>query len=215
MQRIEVIGRRVRLRDWTLEDLPAWAYWQQPHHEWYKYDGPWWGVPRSETLDGKNEEHRAKILAGDWPTPRTRLVIGDLGSDQFLGTVNRYWECKETNWLAIGIGIYDPQNWGKGLGFEALGLWTDHVFKALPDLVRLGLGTWSGNVGMVRLAQKLGYLQEACFRKARIVRGEYYDAVGFGILREEWTERYPNGFAVDALGVEPPKWILRTGEGPE
>lgn len=36
----------------------------------------------------------------------------------------------------------------------------------------LDLRTWSGNHGMMRLAEKLGFLQEACFRKARIVRGE-------------------------------------------
>ena len=202
MKDVEIIGRRVRLRDWKLEDLPDWAFWRQEHQEWQKYDSPWYGPPRPETVKRQDEERRNQILAGDWPTPRSRLVIADLGSDQFLGTVNRYWESKETNWLAVGIGIYDPENWGKGLGFEALGLWTDHTFDVYPDIVRLDIGTWSGNVRMMRLAQKLGFLQEACFRKARIVRGEYYDAVDYGILRKEWTDRYPHGFAVDALGVE-------------
>jgi putative hydrolase of HD superfamily len=41
----------------------------------------------------------------------------------------------------------------------------------MPKLVRLGLDTWSGNVRMMRLAEKLGFVQEACFRMARIVRG--------------------------------------------
>lgn len=46
----------------------------------------------------------------------------------------------------------------------------------------------------MRLAEKLGYRQEACFRKARIIEGQYFDSVGYGILCEEWEKLYPNGF---------------------
>ena len=48
---------------------------------------------------------------------------------------------------------------------------------------------------MIGLAQKLGYREEARFRKARIVDGEFYDGLGYGILRDEWTHRFPAGFA--------------------
>lgn len=88
----------------------------------------------------------------------------------------------------------NPAAWGHGIGYEALGLWCDYLFKVMPTLARLDLRTWSGNPGMMRLAQKLGYKEEACFRKARIVRGRYYDRPGYGMLREEWDARYPGGF---------------------
>jgi putative hydrolase of HD superfamily len=113
-----------------------------------------------------------------------------------LGMVTRYWESRETLWMSVGLAIYDPRHWGRGLGYEALGLWTDYLFREMPEIVRLDLRTWSGNVGMVRLAEKLGYVREACFRKARIVDGKYYDSLGYGVLREEWSGRYPDGFAV-------------------
>jgi hypothetical protein len=76
------------------------------------------------------------------------------------------------------------------------------MFNSLPEIVQLGIGTWSGNVRMVGLARKLGYLEEARYRRAVIVEGEYHDAVGYGVLREEWKDRYPNGFPADALGLE-------------
>lgn len=50
---------------------------------------------------------------------------------------------------------------------------------------------------MIKLAGKLGFLREACFRNARIVDGKYYDSLGFGILKSEWQEKYPNGFLVE------------------
>jgi putative hydrolase of HD superfamily len=94
----------------------------------------------------------------------------------------------------VGIVIYDPENWRQGHGYEALGLWSDHLFRELPTIPRLDLRTWSGNRGMMRLAEKLGYAQEARFRRARIVDGEYFDGIGYGVLREEWEERFPGGF---------------------
>jgi putative hydrolase of HD superfamily len=136
-----------------------------------------------------------EIRAAEWSDPRVRLVIADRETGVFRGMVSRYWESEETKWLSLGITIYDPAYWSGGIGFEAFGLWSDYVLRQMPELVRVGLGTWSGNVRMMRLAEKLGFVQEACFRKARIVRGEYYDSVGYGVLREEWEALYPAGFA--------------------
>ena len=47
---------------------------------------------------------------------------------------------------------------------------------------------------MIHLAEKIGFQEEARFRMARIVKGEYFDGLGYGILREEWQQHYPNGF---------------------
>lgn len=41
---------------------------------------------------------------------------------------------------------------------------------------------------MIKLATTLGFQQEACFRQSRIVKGHYYDGLGFGILRQEWKD---------------------------
>lgn len=48
---------------------------------------------------------------------------------------------------------------------------------------------------MIKLAKKLGFKEEAVFRMARIVEGEYYDGLGYGILRTEWEERYSKSFS--------------------
>jgi putative hydrolase of HD superfamily len=141
------------------------------------------------------ERFRQAITSQEWPDLRPRVAIADFTDDSLLGTVSRYWISQETNWPAIGISIYDPVNWRKGLGYEALGLWCQYLFDNEPNFVRLDLRTWSGNIGMIRLAEKLGFQQEAVFRMARIVDGEYYDGLGYGILRTEWDARYPEGFS--------------------
>lgn len=41
----------------------------------------------------------------------------------------------------------------------------------------------------IRKPQRLGVTEEARFRNACVVEGKYFDALGFGVLREEWERR--------------------------
>lgn len=188
-------GKRIALRDWQREDIERYRYWLQPGRRWQDFDGPYY--PRA---DGAELEERitklSESLDHDKGTElRTDLVIADRTSNELQGRVSWYWQSEETYWLSLGIALYDPASWGQGIGYEALGLWSEYLLTAQPLLARLDIRTWSGNIGMMRLAEKLGYREEARFRKARIVQGQYYDGMGYGILREEWQARYPQGFA--------------------
>ncbi|MFT8312084.1 MAG: GNAT family protein [Sporolactobacillus sp.] len=104
-------------------------------------------------------------------------------------------------WCAThGIPLCQFRYWRRKLRHNsAFGLWTDYLFQAMPEIVRVDLRTWSGNFGMMKLAEKLGYTKEACFRKARIVNGKYYDSIGYGVLREEWDAWHPQGFQKDLI----------------
>ncbi len=185
---LEAAGMPVRLRDWRLDDLDLYAFWSQPGHRWQDYDGPYFPKPQAEEVAQDVAKLRDRVSAARWPEPRHQMVVADSQTDRLLGTVSRYWLGKETNWLAIGIAIFDPALWGKGRGTAALGLWCDYLWQTMPELVRLDMRTWSGNEGMMRVAEKLGFQLEARFRKARIVNGLYYDGLGYGVLREEWID---------------------------
>ena len=192
---ISIPGQKLALRDFQIDDLDSFAYWLQPQQQWQKLDAPYEkSLSSPEEITRGIDQLRNKIQAADWLTPRRRLVVSDRKNNSFIGFVSWYWISEETNWAAAGIVICDPTYWRRGFGYEALGLWCDYLFQNEPEWVRLDLRTWSGNIGMMRLAAKLGFKEEARFRNARIVAGEYYDSVGYGILREEWKTAYPNGF---------------------
>ena len=191
----ELETRRVRLRPLKVSDLDLYRSWLRPDAEWRELDGPYYDRPDDTELDGALLSTLLWIESGDRPDPFQRFAIVDPATDLLFGAVARYWISRETLWPAIGIDIYDPKLWGRGLGFEALGLWTDLLFREEKGIVRLDMRTWSGNTRMMRLAEKLGYRLEARFRKARIVDGEYFDGLGYGILKEEWRARYPEGFS--------------------
>ena len=191
---MHIVGKMISLRDLKFKDLEIAQHWMHPSHEWHRFNGPYYAPTPAEELPEVISRWAKRIALNDYPTPRMTLAIVD-AADNIIGQVNRYWISQETNWAAIGISIWNTELWSKGYGYEALGFWCQYLFDSEPKFVRLDARTWSGNHGMMKLAEKLGFQQEAVFRKARIVGGEYYDGLGFGILREEWQTRYPNGFS--------------------
>jgi putative hydrolase of HD superfamily len=189
---LQISGKRLLLRDIEEQDSEQLIHWLHPDHEWHKTDAPYYRKPPAHIIPNIIE----KWVTAERPEIPERLVIvqKDVSENALLGTVNKYWISEETNWLAIGIAIYDSAQWGKGFGYEALGLWCEYLFQSYPGFVRLDLRTWTGNIGMMKLAEKLGFQREATFRKARIVDDKYYDGLGYGILREEWQNRFAEGF---------------------
>ncbi len=191
---VNIHGKKIILRNWQLQDLDHYAHWEMPGHEWQNFDGPYFPRMKAEGVFGMIQKLREKIEANEWEAVPKRIPIVSKSENKMIGRVNWYWVGQETNWLAIGIGVYDSAIWGQGIGYEALGLWCEYLWAAMPAIVRLDMRTWSGNVRLMRLAEKLGFKEEARFRNARIVDGKYYDGMGYGILREEWHTLYPNGF---------------------
>ena len=187
-------GSKIGLRKLHVDDLNVYRQWNQPGQAWQELDGPYYPKRTPAEVEATVENLKARIEADNWPPVPLRLVIAQADSDRMIGLVSRYWISEETQWAAIGIVIYDPAHWRHGIGYEALGLWTDYLFEQQPDWVRLDLRTWSGNTGMMRLAEKLGYTLEARFHKARVVNGQYYDGLGYGVLREEWQAHFRLGF---------------------
>lgn len=194
-------GRRAVLRDWTREDIEAYRRWIVPParggvHEWQLYDGPFYTRWTAEGANGWCDGLLQKAHDGAWPAVQENLAIVDATSGEFVGQVSWYWEEKPTEpdaegtrllpWRRLGLVVFDPAHWSGGYGTEALALWTTYLFE-VTDSHRLDFATWSGNVGMCRVGQKLGFTEEARYRKARLVRGELYDAVVYGVLREEWA----------------------------
>lgn len=88
--------------------------------------------------------------------------------------------------MEVGIVIFNENYWGQGIGYTALKMWINEIFEQNPELIRIGLSTWSGNERMMKLAKKIGLKKEAVYRKARIVDNKYYDSISYGILKEEW-----------------------------
>lgn len=179
-------GNLVVLRDWRRDDIDAYRDWLRPHHDWHNWDGPYFPAPTDGQADQSCEQLGRQVIADDWPTPRELLVVAERISGRLIGTVAWSFESEPSDWRRIGIALYDPDSRSAGRGTEALRLWTDYLFR-VTQIVRLDLATWSGNTAMCRVAAKLGWVEEARFRDARVVRGARFDSVVYAILRRDWV----------------------------
>lgn len=121
------------------------------------------------------------------PVPRESLAIVD-PDDRMVGSVTWYWESRETDWRRMGIVVFNPAARSRGIGTEALSLWTTYLFDATTAR-RLDFSTYSGNAAMCGVGRALGFVEEGRFREARPWAGEVYDAVVYGVLRAEWEAR--------------------------
>ncbi|MVN86239.1 GNAT family N-acetyltransferase [Deinococcus sp. HMF7620] len=170
----------VTLRGRRPRDLPVLRRWlTDPQAAWRQWDAPYFHAgTTTEAL-----ERYVDTLAQTPPSPHERVI--DLGG-QCTGMVNRAEEDPAGGgWWDLGILIYDPQHWGRGLGTEALRQWVQATLDE-TDAHILTFSTWSGNERMIRAAQRLGFRESARVREARLVRGERFDSVKLDLLRREW-----------------------------
>ena len=85
----------------------------------------------------------------------------------------------------ISILIGEKGCWGKGFGTDAFKLAIDFGFKELK-LHRLWIGMTTNNVGMIRIAERLGFRHEGILKEAFYKNGTYGDITQWAILN-------PNG----------------------
>lgn len=167
------------IRPITEKDLPKlWdLIYREESPEWKKWDAPYFEHKHLSYEEFLHEKESYIEQDSRWAI---EVVAGKV-----IGTLGYYWEHKPSNWLEMGIVIYNPKYWSGGYGTLAIRLLINHLFTTLP-LVRVGYTTWSGNKRMIKVGEKLGMTMEARIRKVRYYNGTYYDSIRMGLLREEW-----------------------------
>ena len=105
----------LRIRPIHEEDLfSLWKLmYKESSPEWKKWDAPYF-------------EHKA-VTFEDYLKTKDSVVNQEdkwiIEVDgKVIGTVSFYWEHKPSNWLEMGVGIYDPNYWSGGFGTRALKL---------------------------------------------------------------------------------------------
>ena len=193
---MELKYHNIILRDMEERDIDDEIRWNTVQTEWGLWDAPWETEEELKAFDP--EAHRQKELewiAGPQPDHRRCLEI-DTWDGVHLGAVSCYCIDGDCNWLekapdageerqkarwAVGLDICEPSYWNGGWGAQALAAFIRYHLDG--GCTELYTQTWSGNVRMTALAEKLGFRE--CRRKAGIrqVRGETYDALTFRLDR--------------------------------
>lgn len=175
------------LRDIQLKDLDLYMELTHPKQKFHSFNGPYFKQRTEKELQQfinilkeKIEKKESNILENK------KLIVDE--NDNILWEVNWYWKSKETLWIEVWVIIFNENYWWKWIWYTALKQWINEIFENHTEIIRIWLTTWSWNIGMMKLAEKLGLEKEATYRKARIVNWEYYDSVSYWILKEDWYQ---------------------------
>ena len=182
----------VLLRDFKQEDIAKRIEWETVKTEWQLWDAPW--EYEGLTEEQKKEELQKYIKAMEkWAAlsetltdemPRKSFQICT-PEGEYVGWCGSYFineDCcfdENADRLAVGIDLPEESARRKGLATHALQLFM--AYLRTLGFTELYTQTWSGNVRMIKLAEKLGFTECCRKQKLRMVRGQQYDGLTFRI----------------------------------
>lgn len=133
-------------------------------------------------------EQLERYVKGIDNTSKVVLAICDKKSHRHIGNAALQGIDWITRSAEFAILIGEKQYWRKGIGEEAGRLLVDYGFTCL-NIHRIHCGTSSQNVGMQKLAIKLGMRKEGRRRDAVFKHGRWDDVIEYGILDVELKKR--------------------------
>lgn len=120
------------------------------------------------------------------------FMIHTLAEDRTIGMI----DLSGFNWHAghcwVGIGLGEPEFWGKGYGSDAMNIILRFAFREL-NLNRVNLNVFEYNPRAIRSYEKVGFKHEGVVRDWMAREGKRWDVVFMGILRREWEALQPPG----------------------
>ncbi len=175
------------LRDMIESDIEDYVRWFTTETEWSDWDAPWEPVESDEETE-RNAWREYYEQIKDRPEDARRWKFEIEWNGRHIGWVSAYYIDDRFEWvgkaedgqtvhLALGIDICESDVRGCGIGTNALRAFMNYYFEHGFD--ELYTQTWSGNVRMLRCADKLGFVE--CDRDVGIreVNGQKYDGLTF------------------------------------
>ena len=171
--------RKVEVCPLVEEDLEWLWHWnvEVVDPQWKQWDGPYFGPDDDRSFAEFAEEWRSGLMSGH------RAVVTVDG--RRAGFVSRFEEPPTGGgWWEVGIVVFRPTLWGRGVGCRALRLCTEATF-ATTDAQVVTLTTWSGNGRMIHCAGAVGYRECGRIPQARSWQGRRWDLVTMALLRDD------------------------------
>lgn len=174
---MEIITRRLRLRDLREDDLTAF-HEMVGDAEFQRYEG------QALSLE-ESREKLQKAIAANQAQPRNdyRLAITVPPDDRLVGVIHLTENWPITREWEIGWGVRRGC-WGMGYAPEAALAVLRFGFNELKVHRVLAL-CHAGNTASTRVMEKIGMQREGRIRQTRLLNGQFFDEFVYGILEGE------------------------------
>ena len=186
---MEIRFENIVLRDMKQSDIADYVRWFTTETEWMEWDAPWEARESDEETECKNwTEYYESVKCKTDDVLRWKFEIEYEG--KHIGWVSSYLIDENYDWISvdhiqddqkvhrtIGIAICESGIWGKHAGSNALRAFIQYY--AERGCEEIYTQTWSGNIRMMKTAEKLGFKECDRVSNELEVRGKQYDDLTF------------------------------------
>lgn len=174
-------GKKVRLRAFREDDLKNVLAWlNNPAVTRYLSSmRPWSVVEERGWLD--------RAMRNDDPTAVTYVI--ESADGEYAGSIGLMHIDGRNRRAEVGVVIARPEDWGRGMGTEAMILMLRHAFEEM-NLHRVTLRVYTFNDRAQRSYGKIGFVEEGRLREDTYRHGAWHDTVLMGILADEFFARH-------------------------
>lgn len=180
---MELIGKRVMLRDFKKSDLNDHIKWHTEDLEWEKWDSPWRKNDRTDPQEYA-ERRLASLRTKKDSDIRWTFEICTYPERIHIGWTNCYclnlfynYSPRQTSRYALGIDIVPLEYRGKGLGKECFQLFCQYLLEF--GITRIYTQTWVGNTKMERMAKSLNFEPVNLKKDKYVCDGKKYSIITY------------------------------------
>ena len=175
-------GDRVTLRPTEREDLDA-------IREWVNDPAVWRPAMDAKPMNGDLAEEFFETVLTTEDDVHVTVCADDEPVGHAALTTSKYGPTATERARSVELAYYlDPDHHGQGYGSEAAALIVQYAFEDW-NMRRVFARAGDFNDASRGLLESLGFQREGVRREAAYYRGDYYDMLTYGLLREEWESR--------------------------
>jgi RimJ/RimL family protein N-acetyltransferase len=176
-----IAGSKVRLRAFREDDLKNSVAWlnNPAVTRFLLHMRPWSLAEEKAWIE--------RVMRNDDPSAVTFVV--ETTDGEYVGSTGLTHIDPRNRNAEAGIVIGRPEEWGRGLGTDAMKTLLRHAFEEL-NLHRVSLRVYAFNERAIRSYRTLGFVEEGRLRQAMFRHGTWHDVFVMGILAEEFFARH-------------------------
>ena len=172
---------KVRLRAFREDDLKNSVAWlnNSAVTRYLLHMRPWSLIEEKAWIE--------RVMKNEDPSAVTFVV--ETTDGEYVGSTGLMQIDRRNRSAEAGIVIGRPEEWGRGLGTDAMRGLLRHAFEEL-NLHRVSLRVYTFNERAMKSYAKLGFVEEGRLRQAMFRHGAWHDVVLMAILADEWFEKH-------------------------
>ncbi|HEY5107593.1 MAG TPA: GNAT family protein [Caulobacteraceae bacterium] len=138
---------------------------------------------------------------GLWKDDSGAVAVEEVATRRLVGTCQFYRSGPCIHGYELGYIIHQPTDRRRGFGSEAVRLFSDHLFAAIPGFFRQQLMIEVWNTPSWKLAEGCGFVREGLLRSSGLGAGDPSDCFVYARTRKDWREQLHTTISLGGTGV--------------